>query len=80
MRGVKRVVVVLTVLMVALVVLAFVLENQQGASLSFFGFTTDEMPVSVFVVVALIIGMLIGPLLSMWMPKPRWTPTPAARI
>ncbi|KAB0518358.1 LapA family protein [Pseudomonas extremorientalis] len=80
MRGVKRVVVVLTVLVVALIVLAFVLENQQVASLSFFGFATGEMPVSVFVVVALIIGMLIGPLLSMWMPKPRRTPIPATRF
>lgn len=80
MRGVKRVVVVLTVLVVALIVLAFVLENQQVASLSFFGFATGEMPVSMFVVVALIIGMLIGPLLSMWMPKPRRTPIPATRF
>ncbi|AQT93333.1 MULTISPECIES: LapA family protein [Pseudomonas] len=79
MRGVKRVVVLLMTLVVALVVLAFVLENRQGVSLSFFGFITGEMPVSVFVVVALIIGMLIGPLLSMWMPKPRRKPTPAAR-
>lgn len=64
MRGVKRVVVVLAVLIVALVVLAFVLENQQGVSLSFLGWATGQMPVSVFVVVALIVGMLVGPLLG----------------
>lgn len=79
MRGFKRVVVLLMILVAALVVLAFVLENRQGAFLSFFGFTTGEMPVSVFVVVALIIGMLIGPLLSMWMPKSRRKPIAAAR-
>ncbi|WP_338480160.1 lipopolysaccharide assembly protein LapA domain-containing protein [Pseudomonas trivialis] len=64
MRGVKRVVAVFAVLIVALIVLAFVLENQQDVSLSFLGQSTRQMPVSVFVVVALIVGMLIGPLLS----------------
>lgn len=64
MRGVKRVVLVLAMLIVVLAVLGFVLENQQGVSLSFLGLVTGRMPVSVFVVVALIIGMLLGPLLS----------------
>ncbi|NWC95254.1 MULTISPECIES: lipopolysaccharide assembly protein LapA domain-containing protein [unclassified Pseudomonas] len=64
MRGVKRVVVVLIVLIIALGVLAFVLENQQGIALSFFGWRTPQLPVSVFVVIGLIIGMLIGPVLT----------------
>ncbi len=64
MRGIKRVVVLLAVLVVALVIIAFVLENQQGVSLSLLGLTSGKMPVSVFVVVAFIIGMLIGPLLG----------------
>ena len=64
MRGVKRVVLVLSVLIVALVVLGFVLENQQGMALSFLGLETARMPVSVFVVVALIVGMLVGPFLG----------------
>ncbi|UHG99690.1 LapA family protein [Pseudomonas sp. 7-41] len=64
MRGVKRVVVVLATLIVVLVVLAFVLENQQGVSLTFLGLATGQMPVSVFVVVSLIVGMLVGPLLG----------------
>lgn len=64
MRGVKRSVVLVAVLVVVLVVLAFVLENQQGASLSFLGMVTAQMPVSVFVVGALILGMLISPLLG----------------
>ena len=65
MRGVGRVILVLSVLVVVVVVLGFVLENQQAVSLSFLGLTTAQMPVSVFVVVALIIGMLIGPLLGL---------------
>ncbi|MEX5550410.1 lipopolysaccharide assembly protein LapA domain-containing protein [Pseudomonas pergaminensis] len=64
MHGIKRVVTVLIMLVVALVVLAFVLENQQDVSLSFLGFGTGQVPVSVFVVVALVIGMLVGPLLT----------------
>jgi len=64
MHGIKRVVTVLIMLVIALVVLAFVLENQQDVSLSFLGFGTGQVPVSVFVVVALVIGMLVGPLLT----------------
>lgn len=64
MRGVKRVSAVLAILLVVVVVLGFVLENQQGVSLSFLGFATAQMPVSMFVVLALIVGMLVGPLLG----------------
>ena len=64
MRGVKRVVAVLIAVLAALVVLAFVLENQQGVALSFLGRSTAQMPVAVFVVVALIVGMVIGPVLG----------------
>lgn len=64
MRGAKRVVAVLTVLVAVLVVLAFVLENQQGVTLSFLGWSTAQMPVAVFVVVGVIVGMVIGPLLG----------------
>lgn len=64
MRAVKRVVAVLAVLIVTLLVLAFVLENQQDVSLSLLGLETGHMAVSLFVVVALIVGLLIGPLLG----------------
>ncbi|WP_431037298.1 LapA family protein [Pseudomonas yamanorum] len=64
MRGVKRVAVVLAVLIVALVVVAFVLENQQGVSLSFLGLATGQLPVSVYMVLALMVGMLLGPLMG----------------
>lgn len=79
MRGIKRAVVLLTVLVVALVVIAFVLENQQGVSLSFLGLATRQMPVSVFVTVALIVGMLIGPLLGILVRSRRHKSTPAGR-
>lgn len=65
MRGVKRVALVLIVLIVALAILAFVLENQQDVALAFLGWSTPELPVSVFVALALIVGMLVGPVLSL---------------
>lgn len=79
MRGVKRVAAVVTVLVVALVVLVFVLENQQGTSLSFFGSSTGQMPVSVFVVIALFVGMLIGPFLGALTRARRPKPVPVSR-
>ncbi|QLG92219.1 LapA family protein [Pseudomonas yamanorum] len=65
MRGAKRVALVLIVLIAALVILAFVLENQQDVALSFLGWSTPHMPVSVFVTLSLIAGMAIGPLLGL---------------
>lgn len=80
MRGVKRVVAVLIAVLAALVVLAFVLENQQGVALSFLGWSTVQMPVAVFVVVALIVGMMIGPVLGMLVRSRRSKPRPATRL
>ncbi|QJI28186.1 LapA family protein [Pseudomonas sp. ADAK18] len=64
MRGAKRVALVLIVLVVVLAILAFILENQQGVALSFFGWATAQMPVSVFITFSLILGMVIGPVLG----------------
>ncbi|NNA88626.1 lipopolysaccharide assembly protein LapA domain-containing protein [Pseudomonas gessardii] len=79
MRGLKRIVAVLAVLIVTLVVLAFVLENQQGVSLSFLGLATGQIPVSVFVVAALIVGMLIGPVLGVLVRNRRTKPFSVGR-
>ena len=65
MRRAKRVFVVMAALLVAFFVLAFVLENQQGTSLAFFGWSTVELPISVFVTLALILGMLVSPVLAL---------------
>lgn len=80
MRGVKRFAVVLTVVVVTLSVLAFVLENQQAVSLSFFGWATGQMPVSVVVVGALIVGMLVGPLLSLLVGARKHRSIPVGRV
>jgi uncharacterized integral membrane protein len=64
MRGVRRVSLVLVTLAFVLVILAFVLENQQGVTLSFLGWSSVQLPVAVFITLALIVGMLISPLLG----------------
>ncbi|MGX5794095.1 lipopolysaccharide assembly protein LapA domain-containing protein [Pseudomonas sp. E2-15] len=63
MRAAKRLVLVLGILFFAFVVIAFVLENQQSATLSFLGWSTAELPISVIATLALLVGMIIGPAL-----------------
>jgi lipopolysaccharide assembly protein A len=64
MRNLKRILLGIFLLLMVLIVLAFVLENQQSVSLLFLGFSGPQLPVSVVAVLALLIGMLIGPLLG----------------
>ena len=65
MRRFKRIILAVVVLFFVFFVLAFVLENQQTASLLFFGWSTVELPISVFVTLSLIVGMMVGPALGL---------------
>jgi uncharacterized integral membrane protein len=64
MRNLKRVLLGMVVLLLILAVLAFVLENQQSVSLLFLGWSGPQLPVSLVMVLALLFGMLIGPILG----------------
>jgi len=64
MRNLKRILLGVFILLLVLVILAFVLENQQSVSLLFMGFSGPQLPVSVVAVLALLIGMMIGPVLG----------------
>ncbi|KHA72114.1 hypothetical protein NZ35_17190 [Pseudomonas chlororaphis] len=64
MRNLKRILLGVFLLLMVLIVLAFVLENQQSVSLLFLGVSGPQLPVSLVAVLALLIGMLIGPLLG----------------
>lgn len=64
MRNLKRIFLGVFILLLILVVLAFVLENQQSVSLLFLGLSGPQLPVSLLMVLALLIGMLIGPILG----------------
>jgi uncharacterized integral membrane protein len=64
MRNLGRVTFMVFALMLLLLILAFVLENQQGVSLLFLGWSLPQVPLSVAVILALLVGMLIGPFLT----------------
>lgn len=61
MCAVRRVFLGFIILIVALAVLVFVLENQQEATVGIFGWSTSKMPLSVFVVSAFVAGLVVGP-------------------
>ncbi|UQS13047.1 lipopolysaccharide assembly protein LapA domain-containing protein [Pseudomonas sp. HS6] len=64
MRNLKRMLLGVFILLLVLVILAFVLENQQSVSLLFLGWSGPAIPVSLVVVVPLLVGMFIGPILG----------------
>ncbi|POA46181.1 DUF1049 domain-containing protein [Pseudomonas sp. MPR-ANC1] len=64
MRNLKRIFLGVFILLLVLLILAFVLENQQSVSLVFLGLSGPQLPVSLVAVLALLIGMLIGPILG----------------
>lgn len=64
MRNLKRIFLAVCILLLMLIVLSFVLENQQPVPLSFLGWSVPQLPIAVITIVALLVGMLIGPLLG----------------
>ncbi|AZD56215.1 LapA family protein [Pseudomonas chlororaphis subsp. aurantiaca] len=64
MRNLKRMLIGVFILLLVLVILAFVLENQQSISLMFLGWAGPQLPISLVMVIALLIGMVIGPILG----------------
>nr|WP_314579371.1 LapA family protein [uncultured Pseudomonas sp.] len=73
MRNVKRLIFFVIVLLVLAVTVVFVLENQQPVALVFFGWSAPELSVAVPVILALLVGMLIGPVLT-WVTRLRKKP------
>jgi len=63
MRRLIRLFFAIIVILFVSVVLVFMLENQQLISLSFLGWTGPQLAVSFVTLVALLIGMIIGPLI-----------------
>lgn len=64
MRVFKRVILGLSVLLIALMCLAFVLDNQQSVELSFIAWSAPRLPVSFWVIASLLVGMITGPVLG----------------
>jgi putative membrane protein len=64
MHNLKRILLAVFVLLLVLAILAFVLENQQSVTLLFLGWAGPQLPVSLITVLALLVGMVIGPVLG----------------
>lgn len=62
MQSISRISLVAAVLIVSVFVMIFVLENQQRVTLSFLGWVTASLPISLFFTGALILGMAIAPM------------------
>lgn len=60
MQWLKRAVLIIFLLLVALATLDFVLENQQSTQLQFLELQSPAMPLSLFIVIAFILGSLLG--------------------
>lgn len=64
MRIIKRLLLVLIIAVVAVVSLLFVLENQQAVALTFLGYAGPQLPVSAMLLLALLLGLAVGPVLG----------------
>lgn len=60
MQWLKRAVLIIFLLLVALATLDFVLENQQSTQIQFLELQSPAMPLSLFIVIAFILGSLLG--------------------
>jgi uncharacterized integral membrane protein len=63
MHNLKRFGLVFIFVLLAAAILAFMLENQQTVSLFFLGWEGPQLPVAIYVSLALLCGIAIGPLL-----------------
>lgn len=67
LANLKRLLLVVCLLLVALAVLVFVLQNRQPAHLVFLGWPTPELPVAVLMSASFILGVLLSLLVSLWL-------------
>lgn len=73
MRNLKRFVFFIIVLLIVAATVVFTLENQQPVALVFLGWSAPELSVAVPVILALLVGMVIGPVLA-WIARLRRKP------
>ncbi|RON50701.1 hypothetical protein BK667_17855 [Pseudomonas frederiksbergensis] len=64
MRNMKRIIFAVSALLIVFVTVVFMLENKQAVSLVFFGWALPELPVAASLIMALLVGMMIGPFLA----------------
>lgn len=64
MKRLKHLALFLMVSLILLVIVIFMLENQQSVIITLFGWSSAEVSVSICLMVVLLIGMVVGPLLG----------------
>lgn len=64
MRSLRRALLAFFILALIVLVLLFFLENQQAVSLILFGWTSPSIPIALLILIALLVGLLVGPVLS----------------
>lgn len=64
MQRFRRIALAALMLFLIVLVLSFILENREPASLVFLGWKSVDMPIAGYIISALLIGMVIGPLLA----------------
>lgn len=66
MLGLKRLLLFFVMLLIAIFVVLFVLENQQMVSLVIFGWSMSAVPLAIPVILALLLGLAVGPILGVY--------------
>lgn len=64
MRIFKRILLIVVALVVVAVTMVFMLQNRETVSLTIMGWSAPEISVAVLIVLALLLGMLIGPVFT----------------
>jgi len=67
LTGLKRFSLILLLLLTAVAVLVFVLENRQQSHVVFLGWLSPELPVSVLMSLAFILGVMLSLLPALWL-------------
>jgi len=67
LKNFKRLLLVLMLVLVALVALLLVLENPQRISLALLGWSMPELPVSLLLVLAFILGAMFSLVCNLWL-------------
>lgn len=65
MAGLQKILIILLVLVLVLLALVFSLNNQMAVSLNFLLFETQPHGVAVWIIMAFVIGALVGVLMTM---------------
>ncbi|MNJ63558.1 hypothetical protein D3C77_594710 [compost metagenome] len=55
--------------MLVAVVLLFTLENQQAVNLVLFGWSMPAVPLALVVIIALLVGLVLGPLIGVFVAR-----------